>query len=620
MEIVYESLSEADKKRYERDAVKEREDFVAAMRDNYDDMKEHMDKWRRKRVESEITNEWDVIRTLKSEDEGGDGICVDEDDRHGDVIWYKRNLKSPHYPCMIVSPSLLSRAVKSSYMSRKAKQAKGGGKVHVLMYAHSDATTAAPYEIVTGSELANRSVAWEAGVDKNLMRQPVGKVSDKERRDVEVGHDRCVSELNMPKSCRGKWLIAAVTDDDDEVPVDDGVDTAEVEEEKKDAGVVGGAVVDDGGEGRIVDVAGVAEGDAVKEDVANVAEQDGGNVTKQEGRNVAERDGDSAVQEEAAPPNVTQNPPSAPKVEKTYRHKKYGVKVRNMADVARVDTIIDEALHRNKGEAKKVKIGKGYIMRVMKLKRKGGKSKGNADGAEDKSVAVDDAPRRLPPPTVTDASVFARVWPKLKEEGWTWANGTGLISYVYLPPNGSYVKSKSVRNVDYYDSEVGVLESLPRKGRNDEEMEEERSWRDKYGDVQQVEEGGGDRKRRRRGSSTLTAAHKVRCAVAKDEAKEKVKDDAEVVDDGGTTKRGDENDNQLPDSKSEKDKASAIAPAASSISECDVLSDSVMTSKRVDNEGNGDAKERAEGIQGKEVANGQGNGKENVSGVEGKAF
>ena len=100
-----------------------------------------------------------------------------------------------------------------------------------------------------------------------------------------------------------------------------------------------------------------------------------------------------------------------------------------------------------------------------------------------------------------------------------------------------------------------------------------------------------------------------------------MKDDAEVVDDGGTTKRGDENDNQLPDSKSEKDKASAIiAPAASSISECDVLSDAVMTSKRVDNEGNGDAKERAEGIQGKEVANGQGNGKENVSGVEGKAF
>lgn len=73
---------------------------------------------------------------------------------------------------------------------------------------------------------------------------------------------------------------------------------------------------------------------------------------------------------------------------------------------------------------------------------------------------------------VNDESVFARIWDSLKEEGWTWAIGSRLVNYYYIPPNRrSHRDPNAVEGFDYFTAESKVLDSLETRGRTAEEAE-----------------------------------------------------------------------------------------------------------------------------------------------------
>jgi len=56
---------------------------------------------------------------------------------------------------------------------------------------------------------------------------------------------------------------------------------------------------------------------------------------------------------------------------------------------------------------------------------------------------------------VQESDSWNYTWTKLKSKGWTWQNGSGLIDYYYLPPNGDI---NGDENVDYFTSAQNVLD------------------------------------------------------------------------------------------------------------------------------------------------------------------
>ena len=54
----------------------------------------------------------------------------------------------------------------------------------------------------------------------------------------------------------------------------------------------------------------------------------------------------------------------------------------------------------------------------------------------------------------------------LKDEGWTWAVGSGLVNYYYIPPNRkSHRDSNAIEGFDYFTSESKVLDFLETRWR-----------------------------------------------------------------------------------------------------------------------------------------------------------
>ena len=50
-----------------------------------------------------------------------------------------------------------------------------------------------------------------------------------------------------------------------------------------------------------------------------------------------------------------------------------------------------------------------------------------------------------------DKMKHSEIWKVLKANGWTWINGRGLITHVYLRPNRSE-KPPNVQGIDYFNS------------------------------------------------------------------------------------------------------------------------------------------------------------------------
>ena len=114
---------------------------------------------------------------------------------------------------------------------------------------------------------------------------------------------------------------------------------------------------------------------------------------------------------------------------------------------------------------------------------------------------------------ITDETVFTREWTKLKAEGWTWTNGTGLTSFKYMPPGKSCVKGKGIEGVDYFASESAVLDSLTNRGRTAEEVEIE-SVQKACMNLEDGSAGPGRSSRGRRLSTNMEGATQAVKAVA----------------------------------------------------------------------------------------------------------
>ena len=66
--------------------------------------------------------------------------------------------------------------------------------------------------------------------------------------------------------------------------------------------------------------------------------------------------------------------------------------------------------------------------------------------------------------------VFKREWPQLLEEGWRYSRGNGLISWIYVVPDGNAIAQQGEHGKDYYHDEKEVLDSLPGRGRTRNEL------------------------------------------------------------------------------------------------------------------------------------------------------
>lgn len=52
---------------------------------------------------------------------------------------------------------------------------------------------------------------------------------------------------------------------------------------------------------------------------------------------------------------------------------------------------------------------------------------------------------------------FAEIWSELKDDGWFWRNGAGLVSYYYMRPGGKLESEGGQDGVDFFTTESALM-------------------------------------------------------------------------------------------------------------------------------------------------------------------